>query len=96
MCCSSQDAGNQSRPVAADRSLLTYGLALWAGTSAHSIRQNTPQPRLTVHTSCVLRPDDSTSMKYADNGERIDDLKLILERVSEVRCCFCWVPCRPC
>jgi len=33
-----------------------------------------------------LHTDDSTSMKYADNGERIDDLKLILERVSEVGC----------
>jgi uncharacterized protein YegL len=32
----------------------------------------------------VIYCDDSTSMKYADNGERIDDLKLILERVSEV------------
>ncbi len=27
-------------------------------------------------------------MKYADNGERIDDLKLILERVSEVATLF--------
>jgi hypothetical protein len=30
-------------------------------------------------------------MKYADKGERIDDLRLILERVAEVRffysCC---------
>lgn len=35
--------------------------------------------------------DDSTSMKYADKGERIDDLKLILERVTEVHCPFCLV-----
>jgi hypothetical protein len=36
----------------------------------------------------VIYADDSTSMKYADNGERIDDLKLILERVSEVATLF--------
>lgn len=41
-----------------------------------------------TETSSNLPPDDSTSMKYADNGERIDDLKLILERVSEVCCPF--------
>lgn len=49
-----------------------------------------------MHTPRLPRPDDSTSMKYADNGERIDDLKLILERVSEVRCCVRWVPCKTC
>lgn len=34
-------------------------------------------------------------MKYADKGERIDDLKLILERVTEARFCLkllCKVP----
>mmetsp|Transcript_1977 Transcript_1977/g.5870 ORF Transcript_1977/g.5870 Transcript_1977/m.5870 type:complete len:452 (-) Transcript_1977:2876-4231(-) len=36
----------------------------------------------------IIYADDSTSMKYADNGERIDDLKLILERVSEVAVLF--------
>ena len=32
--------------------------------------------------------DDSTSMKYADNGERIKDLEVILERVTEVATLF--------
>lgn len=36
----------------------------------------------------VIYADDSTSMKYADNGERIDDLKLILERVADVSTLF--------
>ena len=46
-------------------------------------------------TVCVLTvlccvTDDSTSMKYADKGERIDDLRLILERIAEVRVlCSC-------
>lgn len=35
----------------------------------------------------VFGADDSTSMKYADKGERIDDLRLILERVAEVQGC---------
>ncbi len=46
--------------------------------------------------ACVMSTaDDSTSMKYADKGERIDDLKLILERVTEARFCLkllCKVP----
>ena len=37
-------------------------------------------------SSCFA--DDSTSMKYADNGVRISDLKNILERVAEVACLF--------
>jgi hypothetical protein len=36
----------------------------------------------------IIYADDSTSMKYADKGERIDDLKLILERVTEVATLF--------
>lgn len=36
----------------------------------------------------VIYADDSTSMKYADGGERIDDLKLILERVADVSTLF--------
>lgn len=32
----------------------------------------------------VIYADDSTSMKYAENGSRIDDLKMVLERVTEV------------
>ena len=32
----------------------------------------------------VIYADDSTSMKYAENGARIDDLKMILQRVTEV------------
>ncbi len=37
--------------------------------------------------SCV-HADDSTSMKYADNGTRIADLNNILARVAEVACLF--------
>ena len=32
----------------------------------------------------VIYADDSTSMKYAESGARIDDLKMILQRVTEV------------
>jgi hypothetical protein len=42
-------------------------------------------------------PDDSTSMKYADKGERIDDLRLILERVAEVSVqCIAAASCMTC
>ena len=41
--------------------------------------------RVQVLTRLCCLADDSTSMKYADKGERIDDLRLILERVAEVR-----------
>ena len=37
--------------------------------------------------TCALS-DDSTSMKYADDGERIRDLDVILERVTEVATLF--------
>ena len=36
----------------------------------------------------VIYADDSTSMKYAENGARIDDMKVILERVTEVATLF--------
>ena len=38
-----------------------------------------------TQVGALVCADDSTSMKYADNGERIDDLKLILERITSVR-----------
>ena len=36
----------------------------------------------------VIYADDSTSMKYAENGSRIDDMKVVLERVTEVATLF--------
>lgn len=36
----------------------------------------------------VIYADDSTSMKYAESGARIDDMKVILERVTEVATLF--------
>lgn len=36
----------------------------------------------------VVYADDSTSMKYAEGGSRIDDLKVILQRVAEVATLF--------
>lgn len=36
----------------------------------------------------VVYADDSTSMKYAEDGSRIDDLKVILQRIAEVATLF--------
>ena len=37
----------------------------------------------------LLHPaDDSTSMKYAEDGARIGDLRNMLERIAEVACLF--------
>ena len=36
----------------------------------------------------VVYADDSTSMKYAEDGSRIEDLKVILQRVAEVATLF--------
>ena len=36
----------------------------------------------------VIYADDSTSMKYAESGARIDDMKVILEHVTEVATLF--------
>ena len=41
-----------------------------------------------VSFTVVLPADDSTSMKYADDGARILDLKMILDRVTEVATLF--------
>jgi hypothetical protein len=73
-----------SQACGGDSCLRSQPLALWTTRELRPVAETCSQPRLTVHTPRLLCPDDSTSMKYADNGERIDDLKLILERVSEV------------
>ena len=36
----------------------------------------------------VVYADDSTSMKYAEEGSRIEDLKVILQHVAEVATLF--------
>jgi hypothetical protein len=36
----------------------------------------------------VIYADDSTSMKYCDNGERLEDLKVIVSKVAEVATLF--------